>query len=373
MWGVYILKIIVSGGGTGGHIYPAITLIKGIKKQDKEAQIIYIGTSKGLEADIVKRAGIKFVAIDVEGLLRKISLKNFFRLVKVCLATIKMLKFLKAFKPDIVVGTGGYVSFPVLFAATILGVPTIVHEQNIIAGLCNKILSHFVTKVALGMKGAKKDFPKGKTVYTGNPIREELISLKQQDARRFLNIETEKILILVTGGSSGARSINQAMLEVEKYFAGDARIEILHITGKNEYEDVLARLKERDLDIKKVNNIHIYPYLYDMPQALVAADLIISRAGAISIAEITAKAKASILIPYPYATLNHQEKNARLLEKVGACKMILDKDLTGKNLKNILVDVLEKENALLDMAQKAKSIGNIEATANFTKLVFSLC
>ncbi|WP_196594408.1 undecaprenyldiphospho-muramoylpentapeptide beta-N-acetylglucosaminyltransferase [Pectinatus sottacetonis] len=366
------MKFIFSGGGTGGHIYPAITLIETIREKYPEAQILYVGTKKGLEADIVPKAGFSFKTIDIEGFERRFTLRNVVVLGKAFKGLIKAYKILKNFSPDAVIGTGGYVSGPILLMAALMKIPTLIQDQNAIPGITNKILSKFVTQIACGYQSACKHFPQEKTFLTGNPIRRNVMLCKRDQAIDELKLAANKKTILVTGGSRGARKINKAMLELYHHFADSDDIQILHITGKLEYERVMADLRIRHIDSKKAKNIFIKPYLYDMPQALAAADIIISRAGAIGLAEITARGIPSILIPYPYAAENHQEYNAKALVEAGAAVMILNKDLTGSKLIHVLDELLASEEKMADMRCKSKKMGYPNAAGDIAKMILSI-
>ena len=323
------MKIIVSGGGTGGHIYPALTLINAIKNKRPDAEFLYVGTEKGLEADIVPKAGINFTALDLAGgLERRFTLENISRAANAIWSIKHASDIIKNFKPNVVVGTGGYVCGPILLAASLMKVPTLIQEQNAVAGVTNKILSKFVDKIAVGTQDALKNFPADKTTYTGNPIRKDILSAKKEDGLKEFNFTADKPIVLISGGSRGARSINNAMIDVLKSAAEKNSAQFLHVTGKGEFDSVTGKLSE----VLDAPNIKVVPYLYNMPRAMAMADLAIFRAGATGLAELTARGIPAILIPYPYAAENHQEFNARALVEAGAARMILNKDLTAEIL-----------------------------------------
>ena len=366
------MKIIFSGGGTGGHIYPALTLIETIKEKYPQAEILYVGTKKGLEADIVPKADIPFATINIEGFARKLSLHNLVVVGKAAMGLLKARRIIKKFSPDVVVGTGGYVSGPLLMMAALMKIPTLIQDQNAIPGVTNKILAKFVTKIACGYESACKFFPADKVQLTGNPIRKDVLSYTRSEAIKKLKLDPAKKTLLVTGGSRGARRINEAMLDVYKSFANSDKLQILHITGKTEYERFIDSVKRENIDLAKVSNIQIKPYLYDMPQALAAADVIVSRAGAIGLAEITARGLASILVPYPYAAENHQEYNAKALVNAKAAKMILNKELNGQALIVMLEDLLQSPADLLQIAQNSKKMGYPQAADNIVSMIVSI-
>lgn len=366
------MRIIVSGGGTGGHIYPAITLINNIKKLVPDAQFLYVGTKKGLEADIIPREQIPFATLEISGFERHLTAKNFVVLGKALGSLVKARSIVKKFKPDVAIGTGGYVCGPILMAAALMGVPSLIQEQNAIPGVTNKILAKFVNKIAVGYERAAKYFPAEKTVFTGNPIRDDILLSTRDEGLMEFSLDPFKKTILVSGGSRGAHSINKAMLKVHKHFANNYRVQIMHVTGKTEYDFVKNGLEEIGLDLQKADNLAVYPYLYDMPKALAAADIAVFRSGATSLAELTARGVPSVLIPYPFAAENHQEFNARELEKNGASRVILNRDLTGDILIEMLEQMMSSENTLQEMAQASRAMGKPNAAQTIAEMIVAL-
>ena len=363
------MKLIVSGGGTGGHIYPALTLIDAIKSKRPDAEFLYVGTQKGLEADIVPKAGINFTALNLEGgLERRFTLENFSRAANAIWSIKHASDIVKNFKPNVVVGTGGYVCGPILLAASLMKVPTLIQEQNAVAGVTNKILSKFVTKIAVGTHDALKNFPAEKTVYTGNPIRSEVLAAKKSDGLKEFGFTEDKPIVLISGGSRGARSINNAMIEVLKSAAQKNSAQFLHVTGKGEFDAVTEKLT----DVLDAPNIKVVPYLYNMPRAMAMADLAIFRAGATGLAELTARGVPSILIPYPFAAENHQEFNARALVEAGAARMILNKDLTAEILSAKIDELLTAPETLKKMSEASLSLGKPHAADEIAELILEL-
>lgn len=363
-----VVKIIVSGGGTGGHIYPALTLINSIKAKRPDVEFLYVGTEKGLEADIVPKAGINFTALNLEGgLERHFTLENISRAANAIWSIKQAADIVKSFKPNVVVGTGGYVCGPILLAASLMKVPTLIQEQNAVAGVTNKILSKFVDKIAVGTQDALKNFPANKTTYTGNPIRAEVLAAKKEDGLREFNFTADKPIVLISGGSRGARSINDAMIDVLKVAAQKNSAQFLHVTGKGEFDFVTKKLADVDAP-----NIRIVPYLYNMPRAMAMADLAIFRAGATGLAELTARGVPAILIPYPYAAENHQEFNARALVDAGAARMILNKDLNAELLQKNLDELLFSPQTLKQMAKASLSLGKPNAADEIADMILNL-
>lgn len=366
------MNIIVSGGGTGGHIYPAITIIRTIQERVPDARFLYVGTTRGLEADIIPKEGLPFATIDLQGFKRSLSPENFLRAGRAMMAVIKAGKLVSDFQPDVVIGTGGYVCGPILMAASLKGVPTLIQEQNVVPGVTNKILAKFVTKIACGTEGAVKHFPAGKTVFTGNPIRSEVMTAERAAGAAAFGFDPAKKTVLISGGSRGARAINRAMVDVLAAASRDDSVQYLHVTGRNEYDDILGRLEAAGVDLVGAKHIQVCPYLYNMPQAMALADIAVFRAGATGLAELTARGIPSILIPYPYAAENHQEHNARALAEHGAARMILNKDLTSEILKRELDELLADDGKLAAMAAKAREMGRPEAAATIADMAINL-
>lgn len=366
------MRIIVSGGGTGGHIYPAITLINEIKRREPEAEFLYVGTSTGLEADIIPKENIPFSTVDIQGFERHLTPVNLWRAAKAGIGTLEAMNIVRKFSPDVAVGTGGYVCGPILLASSLLGIPTLIQEQNAVAGITNKLLGKFATRVAAGTAEAAKSFPAAKTVYTGNPIRHEVMEATREQGLKELGLKPGRLTVLVSGGSRGARSLNNAMIEVIDKYAGNDRVQILHVTGSLGYEDVISKLESRGIDHENFSNISVAPYLYNMPMALAAADLAIFRAGAIGIAELTARGIPAILVPYPYAAENHQEHNALAVVKAGGGRMILDRDLTGARLMEVMEELLSDEKKLKQMAKASRRLGKPRAAKDIADIVMSI-
>ncbi len=325
------MKIAITAGGTGGHIFPALAIINKIKSHDKNSKFLYFGTTDRMEKDIIPEKGIPYIGIQMKGLNRKNILKNI-TVLKIYLAAIKKAEVeLKKFKPDIVIGVGGYITAPVLVAANHLGIKTIIHEQNSIPGVSNKLLSHFVNKICVSFKESEAYFPKKKTIYTGNPRSEEILSMEKGKREDFGFNHKSKFIILVMG-SLGSLTMTKKMKELIPSFK-DKDYQVLVVTGKNYYDDYK--------DVKTPTNVKIVPF-YDA-KYMKDADLIITRSGASTIAEVTALLLPSIMIPSPYVTHNHQYKNAKALEDKKACKILEEKDFCKENLLSLIDDCFKKE------------------------------
>lgn len=363
------MRVILTGGGTGGHIYPAVSIAREIQKRYKDAEIVFVGTEKGLESKIIPKEGFKLKTIKVRGFERKLTLKNLVAVKEAALSIATARRIIKDFKPDIVIGTGGYVCGTVMLSAALMGIPTLIHESNAFAGMTNKILFRFVDKIALNFEEATKYFnnPK-KVVVTGNPIRSDIFDITKQEGIKELGFDENKPLVLVTGGSRGARKINQSVLSLAEECNRNGKIQLLHMTGDTQYDAVLKSYKERNVPTDTLN-IRVVPYLYNMPYALAASDIVINRCGAMTLSEITALGKPSILIPFPYAADNHQEYNGRALEKKGAAIVIVEKDLTEEVLKNTVLDLLNDKSKLEAAALNSKKLGIKNATERIGDII----
>jgi len=360
------MKVIIAATGTGGHINPGIAIANKIKKEEPNSEIIFIGTGRGLEKDLVPRAKYALEKIDAYGMERKISLENVKKFYKTVRSVAQADTIIKKYKPDVLIGTGGYICLPVARAAIRNHVPVILHESNAFPGMAVKLLSTKVDKVLVGFADTKERLKyKENVVITGTPTKLRNLHLNQEQKENLkmqLGLEEEKPFVLVFGGSQGAKSINQAMEEIivrnlnKKY-------QIVWATGQEQYDKFKKLLAEKKLDIDCLENAKIIPYIYNMEEMMNCADLVICRSGAMTITEIAKIGKPAIFIPFPYATENHQEYNAKVLEKVGAANMILDKDLTAEGLNKMVYSMIKDTYALAKMGEKAEthSIGNVES------------
>lgn len=369
------MRIILTGGGTGGHIYPAIAIAQAIIKEWPRTEILFVGTKEGLESRIVPEAGLAFKTVDVEGWRRQLSFQVFKAGWKALLGTRQAARIIREFSPQIVIGTGGYVCLPVVWSAARQGIPTVIHEQNALPGLTNKFLSRWVKKILLTFPESEKAFPpkvKNKLNLTGLPVRPAILETTREEGYRYFNFSPEKLTLLGVGGSRGAKSINQAFVYACKMLAGDAKIQVIHITGENGYQEFMKDLAAAGIDLANCGNITIRPYLSQMEYALACADLCVARAGATFLAEMTAKGVPAVLIPYPFAAENHQEYNARSLVNAGAAEMILDKDLTGPILCQAIERILFDNHRRREMAQASKKAGKPDATEKILKVIKQL-
>lgn len=356
------MRVIIAAAGTGGHINPGIAIANKIEKEEAGSEIIFIGTDRGIEKDLVPRAGYKLKTIEAYGLSKKITINNIKKTIKTIKSLRKAQKIIEEFKPDIVIGTGGYICGPVLTAAKRCNIPTVLHESNSFPGLAVKMLAKKTDAIFVGLEKAKENLPKAKKVIvTGTPTK--ISKIKMTDSQRKLlkdklDLNPELQVVLVFGGSQGAKKINEAMLEIIKQ--GKAtNYQIIWSVGQKNYENIKEELEKEKINVDDIVNIKVLPYIYNMEEIMNISDLLVCRSGAITITEVAKLGKPAIFIPLPNVSQNHQEKNAKVLEEVGAAKIILNNELTGEKLKKEIEQIIEDKELLEDMEKKAHKM-NIE-------------
>lgn len=350
------MRVVLSGGGTGGHIYPALAVARQCMKELPDTEIMYIGTTRGLESTLVPKENIPFEAIHITGFKRKLSLENVKTLVRFWNGVKRSRQLLLQFKPDIVIGTGGYVCGPVVYAAAKLGIPTIIHEQNVIPGLTNKFLSRYTDLVAVSFKGSENQFSKaGQVLYTGNPRATSVYYADKAKGYAALGLPEGSNIVVIVGGSRGAKAINEAMIGAVPELHKLPHVHFVYVTGESYYSSTKERIVSSTGSLPA--NLHIYPYIHNMPEVLAATSLIVSRSGASSLAEITSLGIPSILIPSPNVTNNHQEANARWLSDANAARLILEKQLKGPTLFAAIEDIMNDTKLRADMSEQSRSLG----------------
>ncbi len=333
------MKVVITAGGTGGHIFPALALISKLKEKDKNVEILYIGTTNRMEKDIIPKEGIPYIGIEMKGLNRKNIFKNIDVMRTYLKAVSKAKAELTKFKPDIVIGFGGYISAPVIYAAHKLKIKTIIHEQNSIPGVSNKFLSRYVDKVLVSFKESIKDFPNDKTIYTGNPRSEQIKDIEKID-KTTLGFKKDKALIIIVMGSLGSLTMTKKLKETLPLFK-NKDYQVLLITGKDYYDEYK--------DIKLSSNVKIVPFYNNLIGLMKDADLIVTRSGASTIAEITSIGLPAIMVPSPYVTNNHQYVNAKSLEDDGACIILKEEDFNKDSLVNLLDKTINDKKKLNSM------------------------
>ncbi len=345
------LRIIIAGGGTGGHLFPAVAIAKEIVKRYEAADICFVTGRRKMESEILTRLGFHQQGIHVEGIKGRGWKKGFMVLIKLPYSVFQSISILKRFSPHLVVGVGGYSSGPVCLAARLMGIPTAIHEQNSFPGLTNRLLCRIVDKVFVSFEESRQHFPGGTLYLTGNPVREELLA-EQTDPRK----RHERFTILVVGGSLGARAINRAFvaaLEILREKGKDPAV--IHQSGETDYAHVVEAYEQRGLEGK------IMPFIEDMAEAYHRADMVVSRAGATTVSELAALGKPSILIPYPFAANRHQETNALMLVRVGGAEMLLEQELSGESLAALLMKYMDETRVLEEMGKQAAEVGRRDA------------
>jgi UDP-N-acetylglucosamine--N-acetylmuramyl-(pentapeptide) pyrophosphoryl-undecaprenol N-acetylglucosamine transferase len=351
-----MIKVMFAGGKTGGHIFPAIAMASEFKRRFPQSRLVFVGTEEGLEKNIVPRYGFKLLFIRTRGLSRRNYLSNLWLVLHLLRGFYQSLKILNQEKPNLVVGTGGYVSFPVIMLASLKNLPTMIQEQNSYPGISTRFLSRFVDRVCLSFPESITYFPLGeKYKIIGNPTREEILHKDKAQALKELGLTEGKKTIFVFGGSQGAHVLNMVFLQCLDLLKADCQI--LWQTGESDFSEVSQKVKQGKIKCA------VYPFIQDMGSAYALSDLVVSRAGALTLAEITACGKPSILVPFPFAASDHQRHNAQTLQGSGAARMILQKDLTAELLVNEIISLLSDETKLKQMSEKSGKIGRREAAS----------
>jgi UDP-N-acetylglucosamine--N-acetylmuramyl-(pentapeptide) pyrophosphoryl-undecaprenol N-acetylglucosamine transferase len=360
-------RIIVSGGGTGGHIFPAIAIANAIKQFYPDAAILFVGAEGRMEMQKVPQAGYEIIGLRISGIQRSLSAKNFLVPIHLLGSLIKARKIIRDFKPDVAVGVGGYASGPLLFVAGLMGIPTLIQEQNSYAGLTNKWLAKRAKRICVAYTGMERFFPMEKIVITGNPVRGNIVSKldEKEQAKEFFKLDSSRKTILVIGGSLGARTINEA-IKAHSEAMTDSGLQIIWQTGKAYYDKAVEFANE-----KPNANLHIYEFIYDMDWAYAGADIIISRAGAMSISELCMVGKPAILIPSPNVAEDHQTANAKALSSVNAAILIPDADAKTRLLPELL-DLAKDDVRQMELSENILKLAKPHATREIAAEVLSL-
>ncbi|WP_405223083.1 undecaprenyldiphospho-muramoylpentapeptide beta-N-acetylglucosaminyltransferase [Dokdonia sp. Asnod1-B02] len=356
-------RVILSGGGTGGHIYPAIAIAKEIQRRHPDAQFLFVGASDRMEMEKVPQAGFEIEGLWIAGIQRKLTVDNLMFPFKLISSLMKSRKIIKKFKPDVVIGTGGFASGPLLKMATIAGIPAVIQEQNSYAGITNKLLGKSVEKVCVAYDDMQRFFPSEHIVKTGNPVRADLLDIESKRSTAFAkyDLSHSSKVVLIIGGSLGARAINE-LIEKQLPFFKRKGVQVLWQTGKLYYD----KYKHHQAD-----GVQVMAYIDQMDMAYAAADIIISRAGAGSVSELCIVGKATIFIPSPNVAEDHQTKNAQAIEKTGAAILIAEKDL-DKKFKLVFKGLLNDEKVCFELGRKIKTLALPNATADIVDEVEQL-
>lgn len=364
------LKIVISGGGTGGHIYPAIAIAKKILEKNKDSIILFVGAKGRMEMEKIPEEGFSIIGLEVVGIQRSLSLKSIFKNLKFPFLLLKSLnnakKILEDFKPDVVVGVGGYASGPTLRMAHSLNIPTLIQEQNSYAGLTNKWLSKKANKICVAYENMNQFFDESKLILTGNPVRKDIENLnsKVDEAKKYFNVLKSEKVILVLGGSLGAKSINEGIIKSISIL-NDQPVKLIWQVGKRYFNKINDQLTQINM-----KNIHPLPFIKRMDLAYSVSDIVISRAGALSISELTLAGIPSILVPSPNVSEDHQTKNAMSLVSKSAA--ILVKDDQTEKLLSVAIELLKNKEQLTKISKNAKNLGKPNATNDIVSEIFKL-
>ena len=357
----------VTGGGTGGHIYPALAVADALS----DSKVYYVGNKRNMEFELATKKGYKFLHVSISGMPRKLNPKFFIWGIKLVKAIIRSIRYIKKYKPKAVFATGGYVSAPMIFACIFTKTPYMMHDCDAMPGLVSRKLSKRAKYVSLAFEKAKKYIPNKHSVVTGNPIRDEFATISKLQARENLGL-LNKLTLCIMGGSQGAKAINNAAIELIKEFSQELNLQVIFQTGKKNYDSVLERVQKIYPTFEQDKNLIIRPYFEDMISVLKSSDIVISRAGSLSLSEICASEVAPILIPYPYAAANHQRVNAKYLLEMGACVYLEEKDLEPNKLREIVVEMLENPIKMNYIKQNASHLEKFDPTQKIVKILESL-
>lgn len=336
-------KYFISGGGTGGHIYPALTVALKLLKEEDTEKIYFVGNPENLEYEIIKNhPEIEFLPVKITGMPRKIGISLLKWLIMLIRASLKTIKYIKNCRPDAIFTTGGYVSSPCIAGAVITKTPFMIHDCDSVPGLVSKIAAPMADIVSVAFENSKAYLKSSNIIFNGNPVRDSFFEVTKSEAREKLNIDPDKKVLFITGGSQGAKTINDAMTNILKILTRDLNVCVIWQTGKKKYDEVISEIRKVYPEFESNKNVIIRPYIEETVYPLKAADIVISRAGSLSLTEIMLSENPSILIPYPYAAQDHQRKNAREISEKCAALYLEDSECNSDtlldNIKQILFD-----------------------------------
>lgn len=362
------MRVVIAGGGTGGHLFPGLALASEFKARESEAGILFVGTRKGIEEKVVPKEGYDIRFINAEGLVNVGLYKTMRSILRLPAALAQSRSILSSFDPHVVIGVGGYASGPVLAMASLMSYPTMIHEQNAVPGLTNRILGKLCDSIAITYPDSAAWFSSRKTRLTGNPVRKTMGTVGRDNAMRSLGLDAGLFTLLVLGGSRGAHKINSAMVEAFREFPEfRERVQVIHQTGESDEKEVIEAYRAMSVHGAALS------FLYDIHLAYAAADLVLCRAGASTLAELSVCGKAAILVPYPYAARNHQEVNAGKLFDLGACRVIRDSELTGRRLGEEILDLSEDPRKLAGMERESRAVGRPDSARRIVDMALELC
>ncbi len=376
-------RVLLTGGGTGGHIYPALAVAESLRMLDPGVEILFVGAAGGMEERLVPRAGLTFAGVPAAGIVGRGAGRTARALLLLAAGTRRALGILRRFRPHVVVGTGGYASVPVGLAAVVLRFPLVLQEQNAVPGLANRLLARRAALVALGYEAARRRLPPhARVLVTGNPVRASVLAASREEARSALGLAPEEALVVAFMGSRGSATVNRALVEAAAVLEGTPGLRLLVATGQAHWEETLAALGRAGIlgprldDPPEVRtargNTTFVPYLFDMERALAAADLVVCRAGAVTLAEITARGLPAVVVPSPHVTHGHQEANAAVLGAAGAAEIIAEKGLAGRRLAATVLRLAGDAGRRAAMAAASRALGNPAAARDVAQAVLAV-
>lgn len=355
------MRVIIAAAGTAGHINPGIAIANKIKQEESNSKIVFIGTTRGLENDLVPKAGYELKTINAYGLSKKLSIDNLKKMYKTLKGYGEAKKIIQEFKPDIVIGTGGYICGATISAAHSLKIPTMLHESNAFPGKAVKMLAKKTDTILVSFEDAIPRMPKARNViYTGTPVKIKKQTYSEQEKNRILKeigLNQTKPIVIVSGGSQGAQKINEAIVEIIKN-KWNKNYQMIWAAGPKQFDGIKESLENLSININHIEGMKIMPYIYNMEEIMNVADMAIGRAGAMTVTEIANLGKPAILVPLPNVSHNHQLYNAKVLEKIGAAKIILNEELTGEKLNNQIEEIITDKSTMQKMGENALKVSN---------------
>lgn len=359
-------RAFITGGGTGGHIYPAIAIYEELLKAIPKEDIFYVGNPKNLEKRVTAQYDMNFLDVCVSGMPRSLTLKIFIWALQLFVSVFVSIYYVLKYRPDFIIGTGGYVSFPVLVAGILLSVPCYIHDSDAYPGIVSRVMAPFAKCVFLAFEDAKKRINAKKIIVNGNPLRNFNIGLSKEEAIKQLGLDPDKKTLFVMGGSQGAKTINRAVLALSEELTMNYNLQIIHQTGAKNFEEA------QNLMPGGLNGYILKPYFDDMSIPYSACDFVIARSGSISLSELNNCGLGAILVPYPHAAANHQFYNAKAMEKQSAAIVLEDKDCKPSNLLDIILSVIQNEEKLEQMSKNSAKLAKPDATKNLVKVLLEV-
>ena len=371
-------RVLFTCGGTAGHVNPAIALAQLMAEKNPQTQFLFVGADRGLEKDLIPQAGYDFKTVHISSFHRSVKpaeiRHNLISLYNLTRSPAEARAILRAFRPDVVVGTGGYASFPMVKAAAKAGIPTAVHESNMVPGLTTELLEPYADRIMVGFEACRAHYRHpDKVVVTGTPVRGDFFKMTRQEAKAALGVDDGRPLIVSFWGSLGAAGMNRAMADFLALEAAKEPFHHIHGAGKSGYGQVLTLLKEKGVDLAAHPALQVREYIYDMATVMRAADLVLCRAGASTISELTALGVAAVIVPSPYVTNNHQEKNARVLEAAGGASVVLEQNASGQALFQAACTILHDADARSRMETAMAGLGRPDATERIYQTILQIC